>query len=813
MCRITIIGLLQLIVSEVEVMKYDYLNDRLRKLFNEHGVRWDQFKNVYFTGLHKEFYLREDEAKSEAHIEEFCKLIKYLMEHLEYGVSTEWGDSELNKYVYELKKEELRNQFPLTANSLFRFYNDSDIIAFYKKTLKAEDPTIIDLVGTTGAGKTTFCQQFVDEEGKKILEKTITPSGNSTIIQTDIVILENTKSRLFLKARAKKDIIRDILLVALSIDPDFKFELNKGITEGNNKQGIKRIAEKEVKVDGELYQGVYNLFRTESLIEKFMSSSKKIQEICQSEADIQEYINKNMDNSELVNLLDSIIEEHLHIDNFYGYRHEMPLDEKYILEKTVIPTKIFNKNKEREDCYKDIISYRILFEQAVLVLRCDSKAKEKLPKKFRRGIVFRDSQGHKKTEQVGIATDFEVKNKILLIPANTSGELIDDRYIEELKNIITSEPKQNVIVITKLDKSSSYEFYNDSYSEFIENLKEQVVTTHNNLVARLQDDEEEENDSEYKMDKNAIVKKFIESFDNAFLSKVTKLKDGTFDPELHRIICRNKSNQEISNSDIEDIKIQNSWYDLVSGILESQSGISYEEGGVTSKCTDEKEKINTISTLVNDMKGMLNVAYSNINWQDKIHNALNFYSRDFRSIYNELYLWKYRSINRDNSISGYIVEDKVSEFVKYIHSLVLKSDNSKNAVEEILEVTLIDYLGVCYNFDKNLSASKIAKQIITNAISRAAIISYKLFDRDIINKTSSKNIRDIFNDPNQYTTPKNDIYSYGVYKRAYYTDTAYYLGIYCNLCAKYKYNIQSHFIDIFKTVIETELEKLERKAR
>ena len=794
-------------------MKVESLKDCLKKMLSDNGIQWNSGKGIYSTRLHKDFYLRESEAKSVEHFEEFCKLVKYLEGHLEFGVSIEWGDSELNRYVYELNKDELRNQFPLTINALARFYADSDIIAFYKKTLRAEDPTIIDLVGTTGAGKTTFCQQFVNDEGKSILEKTITPSGNSTIIQTDIVILENTKNRLFLKARGRKDVIRDILLVCLSVESDYKFELKKGITEGDNKKGIKKSVEKDIKVDGDLFQGVYNLFRTEELMEQFMSIAKIVQENLKSEEDIQDYLNDNMDNSDIVQLLDTIIKKELNIENFYGYRHEMNLEEKYILEKTVIPTKVFNKNKEKNVEFENIISYRILFEQAVLVLKCDEKAKSRLPKKFRKGVVFRDSQGHKKSEQVGIATDFEVKNKILLIPANTGGELVDDRYIDELKNIITSEPKQNVIVITKLDKASSYEYYKEDYDDFIENLKEQVVTTHNNLIGRLEDEDGENADATYRFDRNAIVKKFIESFDNAFLSKVTKGVDGSFDPELHRIICQNKNNQEISKSDIEDIKAMESWYDLVSGILERQSGISYEEGGLVYKCANANEKTGTISTLISDMDGMLKVAYKNINWQNKIHKALSLYSRDFRSIYNELYLWKYRSFNRDNSVSGYNIEDKVSEFVKYIHSLVLKSDNSKNAVEEILEATLITYLEECYSFEKNLSAAKIAKKIISNAISRASIISYKLFDRDVINYTSSQNIRSIYQNTQQCTIPKQSINYYEVFKRTYYTDTASNLGIYCKLCAKYKYNIETYFIDIFKTVIEIELEKLEKNAK
>lgn len=81
-----------------------------------------------------------------------------------------------------------------------RINDESDIIPFYKRLFKEAEPTIIELVGTAGSGKTTFCQQFVDEEGKKVLSKIISTSRNSNVIQTDIVILEDTRNRLFLKA-------------------------------------------------------------------------------------------------------------------------------------------------------------------------------------------------------------------------------------------------------------------------------------------------------------------------------------------------------------------------------------------------------------------------------------------------------------------------------------------------------------------------------------------------------------------------------------------------------------------------------------
>ena len=747
---------------------------------------------MYFTQLHKEFYLKEVEAKTEEYIIEFCNLVRYLQNHLEYGVSIEWGDSELNKYVYKLNKEKLKNEFPLTIESLSRFYDDSDIITFYKNVLKAKNPTIIDLIGTTGAGKTTFCQQFVDNEGKAILEKTITPSGNSTIIQTDIVILEDTESRLFLKARTKRDILRDLVLVALSMNTSFGFDLKKSISEKSNKEGLKKVDEKEIKYDSDVFQGVYNLFRTDSLIKEFLKIAKDLQVKYSGEDDLQSIIEDNIEDSSLAMLLDSLIERELEVEDFYGYRHEMSLADQSILDKTIIPTKTFNKFKEKKEEFEDVISYRILFEQAVLVLKCDEKAKLKLPKKFREGIVFRDSQGHNKSEQVGIAIDFEVKNKILLIPAGTGGELVDDKYIDELKNIIISEPEQNVVVITKLDKSSSYEYYEESYSDFIENLKDQVVTTHNNLVAGLSENKDIEDDNEkYQLDRNAVVKKFIAAFDNAYLSKITKLKNGEFDTELHRIICKSNSDEVIEATDIDDIAVTDSWYDLLKQILERENKVSALEGKIKLKNEDIESRDELIEDLGKQMEGMLKVCFKNFKWQDELEEALSLYLTDFRYIYNEFYLWYNRSIMKDISTSGNSAEDKAGKIVKYFNSLVLKSDNKVNAVEAILEKPLSEYLRKRYDIGSGLNVNGITKKIIANAISRATLISYKLFDRNIVRSTSGMNINTIYRDPSKYLRPNHRVYDYGVFKRSYYTDTAIYLGIYCNLFSKFKYNLET----------------------
>ncbi|MBZ9607299.1 hypothetical protein G9F73_005595 [Clostridium estertheticum] len=466
-----------------------------------------------------------------------------------------------------------------TIDDLCRVNQDSDIITFYKRVLKASNPTIIELVGTAGAGKTTFCQQFVDEEGKKVLSKTISTSGNSTIIQTDIVILEDTKSRLFLKARTKSDIIRDLILVALNIDTQYQFDVKKNIVDSVNKAGIKKNNGKEIVINIELFQNVYNLFRTTKLLGKFQEIAKDLQLNFINEGSIQEYINNNIENENLTKLLDDIIYSKLKINNFYGYRHEISLDKVNILEKTIIPVKIFDKYKEGLEEFHEIVSFRLIFEQAILVLKCDEKAKKNLPEKFKKGVVFRELQGHKKTEEQNAAINPEVNCNILLIPAATAGELVDDKFVEELKNIIISEPKESIVVITKIDKASSYaEYTQNNYEGFIEGLKEQFVTTHNNLIGKLEKTQVSYERHVCKFDKTTMVKKIFSSFDNAYLSKITKDKKGNYDAELHKIVCKNKSNQEISANDIEDIIILENWNILVSGILERQNRVMHDMG-------------------------------------------------------------------------------------------------------------------------------------------------------------------------------------------------------------------------------------------
>lgn len=141
--------------------------------------------------------------------------------------------------------------------------------------------------------------------------------------------------------------------------------------------------------------------------------------------------------------------------------------------------------------------------------------------------------------------------------------------------------------------------------------------------------------------------------------------------------------------------------------------------------------------------------------------------------------------------------------------MVLKSDNEKNAVEVILEDPLTRFLQERYDVKDQVNVEGIAKKIIASAISRATLTAYKLFDRNIIKNASSININMIYKEPLKYIQPIQNVHNYGVYKRSYYTDTAGCLGIYCNLFARSKYNLETYFLNVFKAAIEKEIEILD----
>lgn len=134
----------------------------------------------------------------------------------------------------------------------------------------------------------------------------------------------------------------------------------------------------------------------------------------------------------------------------------------------------------------------------------------------------------------------------------------------------------------------------------------------------------------------------------------------------------------IEATDIDDIEVTNSWYDLLKQIPERENKVSGIKGKIKLRNNDKQFKDETIENLSIKMKEMFKVYFNKYKWQDELEKAL--YSDDFRSIYHEFYLWYKCSIIKDVKI------------VKDINSLVLKSDNSINAVEAISEELFVEFL-------------------------------------------------------------------------------------------------------------------------
>lgn len=319
------------------VLRYEEINEEIKELLKKNEIIWDEHRG-YVSNLHKDLYLKESEVKSEKYLRQYCDLVQYLKKHLEYGVNKEWSDSELNKYVYMLNKDMLKKKFKLVIDSLSRFYDDSDIIGFYKSH-GAKEPTIIDLIGTTGAGKTTFCQQFMDERSKELLKLTITDSSESTAIQTDILILDHTCKKLLLKVRNKSEIISDLLIVALEYDFNSKGE--------NVRDNINKNSE---ITDKDTIDKVSNFFATDKRFHEFKKFAGNVQEKFKESKDGDKYrwIQKIVETDEFDDFLSETIEEKANIPYFYGYRQEYDLETENAKD-TIIKTLANTEFKYRKE--------------------------------------------------------------------------------------------------------------------------------------------------------------------------------------------------------------------------------------------------------------------------------------------------------------------------------------------------------------------------------------------------------------------------------------------------------------------------------
>lgn len=799
-------------------MKYDDLDIESKKLLGEYKVSWNPIKNIYMTGLHKDFYLNERELKSKNDLEEFCKLIQYLNDHLEYGVNADWAASNLNGYVYLRNKENLSKQFPHVINALSRFYKDSDIIKFYEsQSGRPISPTIIDLIGTTGAGKTTFCQQFVDTESKQILKLTISESAESTVIQTDILILDTTCKKMFLKARNKTDIMKDIIAVALEMDLNGEYD--------SVKESIKKITE---LIDRDTIDKVSNFFATDELLEKFEDFAEKVQDKYKAEAEEKFlWLQEHAADEELVLILDERIEElsgiveHFDKTYFYGYRQEYDLEvdaETKLI--TTIANKVFNDRKEDPEEYPeivDMVSYRLLFEHAILVLPCSQEAKDNLDYDFQQGMVFRDSQGHRLDEQFGLASDFEVKNKIFLIPVDNGGYLIDDRYSNLFEKILISEPEHSIFVLTKIDNIGIYKNYKKSSYEddkaFKREMTKKIANTHNALLSKFlaKQNSDSQNTSEYYIDEARLFENFMASFDNAYFSEID---DSTYASDAHKIYYSGNALEDLDKEKLY-IRYLNSWFDIVASVID-ENQLTYRSNLSRIAKADVYEQIMTIDSCCNYIMNLINFYISKQDWSRELDEQLELFNEDFRSIYQKGAVWYFSNYKTDGNTTtnkSYF-KDLTAKIIREINSYITK-DSGQNYMKNVIHEHLGDYLMEIYSSnrgDNSKVLNAIAGKIISNSVERAVKISYKVYDRKLRDYNFLDNLKPLFaeGDNGVYVMSSLDFEDIRRMKRPYGTYTEFYAGIYCHLMAKFKYNLETYFRDSFRTVLENELYELDK---
>lgn len=794
-------------------MKYEQLEDSIKKLLAQNDIIWDSSKSVYMTKLHKNFYLNDREVNQEDDLVEFCELIQFLKSNPEYGVSTEWALSNLNKYVYLNNKSSLKDKFPRTIEALARFYDDSDIINFYKSQ-GAKAPTIIDLVGTTGAGKTTFCQQFVDDDSKDLLKLTITDSAESTVIQTDILILEKTKKKMFLKVRNRSEIMRDILAVALEVEIN---DINSSLKDAVKKSGD--------SIDNDILDKVNNFFSTESLLNAFKVFASEVQEKYKEEfGDKFKWIQQHANDDQFVYILEDNIREIFNTIYFYGYRIEYDLEveaENKII--TTIANTIFKDRKEELEDYpemRDVISYRLLFDHAILVFPCSHEAKDKLGYDFQQGLVFRDSQGHKLDEQNGIASDFEVKNKVFLIPVDNGGYLIDDRYSNLFEKILISEPKNNVFVLTKVDNTTTYKHYKKSNYEdskkFNKEFKEKIAKTHNKLLENFLNKQKKfDNSLELHKDETLIFQNFMASFNKAYLSEID---DITYAAEAHKINYSGSPLEQLDKSKLEIEYCDKSWFEIIGSVIK-ENKLTYYTNISRIKDVNETQEEKIIIYCTDTIRTLVNFYISTQDWENEVEEQLKVFNEDFRSVYQKGSVWFYSNYITDGNttINSSYFKDLTAKIVRDINSYIIK-DKGDNYIKNLLQVPLANYLGNIYSSKSGNSfemLNSISNKIIANSLEKSAKIAYKVFDRQLMDRDFLDNIEILFSsNSNKYVQPSNITFDdIKITKRSYGTYTEYYAGIYCNLLAKFKYNLETYFLDIFKTVIDSELKELNEKVK
>ncbi len=754
-------------------------------------------------------YIKASEIKSDQVAKEFVDLIDYLSLHEEFGVNTVWQSSKLNRGVYLYKKDELKCRFPETIEILSRYYDDSDIINFYKNH-GAVHPIIIDLIGTTGAGKTTFCQQFIDEDSKKLVDLTISRAGQSTVIQTDILILEKTKRKMFLKVRSKLDILKDIFLVATNIDLSIKGKTIASMVKRSQKF-----------YDQDIINKVSSFYSDGDSKEKFISFAESIQNDSKNSGlKSDEWMSENIVNSKYHYIIDDYVDTDE--DDFYGYRIEYDLNDNNA-ENTIITTigyNVYSFRKENVEAFPAMVgvpSKWLLYDHAILILPCSKDAKVYIDYDFSQGLVFRDSIGHDLDEQGSIASDFEVKNKIFLVPIDTSGRLIDTRYSNLFEKIMISDPKNSIFILTKIDKDDIYKSYKESdYLEdksFKREFRNKLASTYNGMLeAFYKENISNEGNDEFEKDEKILFDNFMKSFFNCYLSEIESTKGYVAD--AHKITYMGDIT-ETFDKDYVDIERIDSWFEIVNGIL-NEHKISFYTNISRLRGSNEFHKQKVVNQCADSLNVLTTFFSDKLIWDKEFASHLSLFSKDYRSFYSRALNWHYSCFRSDASgiLDNLFFCDYPSRLIRDVKSYTLKGTKDNYFKTKIVN-SLSEYLFYIYNANETPNhIINIADNIISSTFEKAVKISYKAFERNLLYKFKNDNIKIIFDDTTgTFVKPNCTWETMNESLRSYYTITEEYLCIFCNLFAKFKHNLSVYLIDVFKILLNDELNELDKKIK
>ena len=749
------------------------------------GIFWDEESGIFTTELHNELRLKFSEIKNdpEKHLEDFIKLTGVLKKHLEFGVSKTWADSELNRYVYLRFKnfnisgdEYLSTKFSQPVlDAWSRFYKMSSLMELYKNH-GAKAPITIDLIGTTGAGKTSFCQQFVCEESQKILAATITQTGKSTVVRTDILITHSKEKKIVLRAREKKAIMREIILAALCFAPEADC---RDISSGIN------FSRKEI--DKDTAKSVSDLFAAPESFEKFRDLSEKIK------ADKE--LDKSMADGKYDYILDEIVRHEFGNINeieFYESRniYNLDTDGENTVIKYISPSNVLGKHKDKVSQ-----SYRILFDHALLILPCSDDARKHLGDfAFEQGIVFRDPKGHDDDDQFEVATDFECDNKLFLIPIDSGGNLINDRYSNLFDKILISDPKKFIFVLTKANILPFYKESKNSdyggFEEFKKLLLEQYENTHDNLIKEFNKRQEARNIQHVggglKINSRNSFARFMEAFDNAYISEI---KPENFQSEAYRVVYVGDNTEpfDISKGSVE--YCDSSCFEIVSGIVK-ESKVDVIANRETAEIDKKK-----LSQIVDDCVALImeavNKYTSSVDWKQELNKQMKMVEYYYGSIFSAARHWGMRAFFGDAFTSAHsgFFKDFALDMFRYIYDCVTHDGNP------YIETTVVQPLNSFLSDIPHANPSALVRK----ALEKSILISYKLYDRDLARYSARVNF--------ESAGAPVDILDK---LRDYETVTEHFAGIYLNLLKNFKSKMERNLCPFLKIVLYEDIIKLTR---